>query len=1012
MLKGMRRLGSTAWTLVCFGLPLLAQRETPDQAQLAAYRALGKAFYENPATEKQAVEQFQKALALDPGSVREQVNYGLALLRAGETRRGIAELQKAQQLDPRVPHTWFNLGIAYKKQGDFDQALAQFRQMERLVPDEPVTHYQIGTILKSKGDATGAIQEFETARDLNPHLAAPHFQLYGLYRQAGRAAAADGELRVFQQLKKEQEGAAVPEDMDWSRYAEIYDPPPSPPAPLTASVYRAEPAGRGFRGAAPIRMNLDARPDLIAWSASRAVLLRNGRSEASGSGLEQLHDIVSIAPGDFDNDGLPDLCVITSRGAELYRNANGKFRKQADLASGKFRQAVWLDFDHDYDLDLFLIGDDSKLLRNNGSAGFSDETRLFPFARGRAIAATRFDLEPDTQGFDLIVSYADRAGVLYRDLLGGVYRPVPIDALRAGAANLFAYDFNRDGRTDLIADPDFYLANRGKFEAAPKPAHIPRGADFDGSGRLSIPSFRGETLELLRDATPDYGNWIEIALTGVKNIKTAIGSKVEVKAGAYYEKQIYNGIPLVFRIGSRAQADVVRITWPNGLIQNEIRQPANKIVSIKEAPRLAGSCPMIFTWNGGGFQFLTDVLGVSPLGASSGGGQYFPVDHQEYVAIPAGALAARKGQYQIRLTEELREVSFIDQIKLLAVDHPSDIEIVTNEKFKSPPFPEFRLFGVKNRIYPVAARDQNGADVTSALLRRDSVYPDSFRRDAAAAAEMHHLDLNFGSAAPDNRAVLILYGWFDWPDGSTFLAAAQEHRDLTFPYLQVKDRDGNWETVIEDMGIPSGDPKPIAVDLTGKFLSASREVRIVTNLCVYWDEIFLVEDSAPPPARLTEIPMLAAELHFRGFSRAAIDAARKQPEHYDYRNPAPFSMWNPTPGNYTRYGPVEKLLAASDDQMVIMASGDEIAMRFDAAHLTPPPPGWTRDFLLLVDGWAKDADANTAFSQSVEPLPFHGMSRYPYPETEHYPRDAEHENYLREYNTRPALRLIRPLSEP
>src|SRR5579883_1545128 len=132
MLKGMRRLGSTALTLVCFGLPLLAQRDTPDQAQLAAYRALGKAFYENPATENQAVEQFQTALALDPGCVREQVNYGLALLRAGETRRGIAELEKAKQLDPRVPHTWFNLGIAYKKQGDFDQALAQFRQMERL----------------------------------------------------------------------------------------------------------------------------------------------------------------------------------------------------------------------------------------------------------------------------------------------------------------------------------------------------------------------------------------------------------------------------------------------------------------------------------------------------------------------------------------------------------------------------------------------------------------------------------------------------------------------------------------------------------------------------------------------------------------------------------------------------------------------------------------------------------------------------------------------------------------
>ena len=64
----------------------------------------------------------------------------------------------------------------------------------------------------------------------------------------------------------------------------------------------------------------------------------------------------------------------------------------------------------------------------------------------------------------------------------------------------------------------------------------------------------------------------------------------------------------------------MRITWPNGLIQNEMNQPVNKIVAIKEAPRLSGSCPMIFTWNGERFEFITDVLGVAPLGASSGDG--------------------------------------------------------------------------------------------------------------------------------------------------------------------------------------------------------------------------------------------------------------------------------------------------------------------------------------------------------------------------------------------------------
>ena len=155
--------------------------------------------------------------------------------------------------------------------------------------------------------------------------------------------------------------------------------------------------------------------------------------------------------------------------------------------------------------------------------------------------------------------------------------------------------------------------------------------------------------------------------------------------------------------------------------------------------------------------------------------------------------------------------------------------------------------------------------------------------------------------------------------------------------------------------------------------------------------------------------MLSADLHFRGFSKVTIHPQRKQPEMFDYQRVSGTSMWNPTAGNYTRYGSVERLLQDPDDRMVIMGSGDEVRLHFSAKGLPPLPVGWKRDFLLLVDGWAKDADANTAFSQTVEPLPFHGMSRYPYPAGEHYPQDQIHKDYLREYNTRPALRLNQPL---
>jgi tetratricopeptide (TPR) repeat protein len=1007
---------STALACGLLAFLLLVRAQPADSMRLAQYRNLGKAFYENPTTQKQAVVEFRRALAVAPDSVREQVNYGLALLRAGETQRGLVELQQAQKTDPKIPHTWFNLGVALRKQGKQDQALAQFRGMERLVSDEPVTHYQIGSILKAKGDLDGAIKEFEMARQLNPRLAAPHFQLYGLYRPA-RASDSATELRVFQDLKKQQEGAAIPEDMEWSAYAEIYDPVSEPKsAALATPVYRSEKIADGFTAVTAIALDGGTGPSLIAWSDAGVKLFLNGRTAVADSGLEQLRDVLFVAPGDFDNDGLPDLCVITARGAQLYRNVNGKFRKQSDLATGSFRQAVWMDYDHDYDLDLILIGDESKLLRNNRSAGFSDETRRFPFVGGRALQAVRFDLEPDTQGFDLIAAYRDRPGVLYRDALGGSYAAVDLNALPPGATNLAAFDFNHDGRTDLVSQPGPLLLNRaGGFENAPSPALPANGnfvaTDFNADGRLDHAYISPDgSLTIDRDVTPNYGNWIEISLTGVKNIKSAIGAKVEVKAGAGYEKQTYAGVPMVFRLGARTRIDTVRIFWPNGLIQNEINQAVNRILPIKEKPRLAGSCPMIYTWDGNEFQFLTDVLGVAPLGASSGDGQFFPTDHREYVSVPGEALQQKDGAYEVRVTEELREVSFMDQIKLQAVDHPAAVEIVSNEKFKSPPYPEFRLFGVSSRIRPISAHDQNGTNVLAKLLRRDFAYPD-FRRTQTAVAEEHALILDFGKAAASNRAVLILDGWLDWPDGSTFLAASQEHKDLTFPYLQVRDAAGNWKTVVEDMGMPSGRQKPIAVDLAGKFLSDSREVRIVTNLCLYWDEIFLVEDGAAPNVKLTMLPIESADLHFRGFSHAVIPANRMEGEAFDYKNVSATTMWNPTPGNYTRYGDVAPLLEETDDRMAIIGSGDEIKLRFRAAALPKLPQGWKRDFLLLVDGWAKDADANTAFSQTVLPLPFHAMSSYPYPSGQSYPHDPVHDEYQKEYNTRPALRLIRSLRE-
>ena len=110
--------------------------------------------------------------------------------------------------------------------------------MVSLAPDEPIAHYQLGTFYRTQGRMEEARVQFERASQLNPLLAAPQFQLYNVYRQTGRTEDAGRALERFQQLKKQAEGAVIPEDVDWCSYAEIYDPP----VPVTP---KAESSRRG-----------------------------------------------------------------------------------------------------------------------------------------------------------------------------------------------------------------------------------------------------------------------------------------------------------------------------------------------------------------------------------------------------------------------------------------------------------------------------------------------------------------------------------------------------------------------------------------------------------------------------------------------------------------------------------------------------------------------------------------------------------------------------------------------
>jgi tetratricopeptide (TPR) repeat protein len=967
------------WLVVVSSILAAACSKPRNQELLDQHRNLGKAYYENPATGQQAVQEFQQVLAIAPDSAGDKLNYALALLKVqGREEEAVKLLQEVQRQDPTLPHTWFNLGIYYKHQGDTQQAIAQFEGMLARTPDEAIAHYQLGTLYNQVGRQKDAQAQFERAAELDPLLAAARFQLYNLARVTGNTQAADRYLADFQRLKELQKSWVIPENAEWCDYAEIYDPPAArAQRPVLAFAALADTRLEGSvdpatAGLALIDSKGIGQTDLLVWSARGILLFLKGQQRATETGLEGLTGVIDVAPGDFNDDGLMDLCVLTDAGPALYRNTGGKFvRERAMLPARRFDRVVWMDYDHDYDLDLFLLGPEPALMRNQGAAGWADRTGDFPFIKGSVTSAQTLRVNPDSKAFDLAVFYRDHAPVLYRDQLGGRYT---VDAFHGQQVDERQVD-----------------------------------ADFEATGRLDRARIGPDgSVHLMRSQSAQNQHWIRVQLKGVRALKLAQDALVEMKTGSLYRRQFYNGVPIEFDAGDHATIDVIRITWPNGLIQNEVRQPAGQTHVYPEEQRLSGSCPMIWTWNGRQFQFITDVLGVAPLGARDGEGGYFPVDHQEYVQIPGAALHAVDSHYEVRITEELSEVSYLDQVQLYAVDHPASTEIFTNEKFKSPPYPDFRLYGVERRIYPTSARDNHGNDVLARVISKDQRYPDHFRRSETGVAELHTLDLDFGSAAPSGKAILVLNGWVDWPDGSTFLRASQESKNgLVMPYLQVQDSRGAWKTVNPDMGMPAGKPKTIVVPV--RFLSASRKIRIVTNLCVYWDEIFLSEGASDARLQPVPIPFDFADLHFRGFSETRIDPQRKQPDTFFYGRVSPVSFWNPTPGLYTRYGRVDSLLRDVDDQLAIIGSGDEVTLKFAATALPALPKGMTRDFLLKVDGWAKDRDPNTAFSSTVQPLPFHAMSRYPYPVNEHFPRDAAHDAYQRTYNTRPARVLLETL---
>jgi tetratricopeptide (TPR) repeat protein len=957
----------------------------------------------------EALKLFQEALAAEPHNVTAAYSVSLALTRAGRTDEGRAAMQQFEKL--RDSPYGFTYAQTYLSQGKYAEAIA----------------------------STGAEAELVSAALPDVTFADATATMLPASGPAGATPGPRGNLTLF--------------DADGDGDLDLFDIRPSGQRFLRNQngVFTDDTATAGLGadvGEASVAVagdyNNDGRPDLFISAASGYVLFNqnaNGTFEnvtakvgfpAPGKSLS------GVAAADVDHDGDLDLLVGGSPAQLLRNNGDGTFADIAGAAglapAGPALAIAATDYDNRRDIDFVAMASGGpRLYRNMRDGTFRDATADAGLVQEGAYDAALAVGDINKDGYiDLFFSRTSPGGVLALSdgQTGFRLTPAPSGTSAATAARFADYD--NDGLLDLLTIHRRGLRlfrNAGKqWVDATAEARLPADAgdagagitavglgdlDSDGDSDIVMALDTG-ALRFLRNDGGSRNASLRTILTARASNRSGVGAKVEIRAGSLRQMlEASSSSPavapadLIFGLGGRQSADVVRVLWPSGILQAETEPQTAKSpvgrrapLTITELDRKPSSCPYLFTWNGTRFEFVTDFMGGGEMGAWLAPAMWNQPDPDEYVRIRADQLAPRDGRYEIRLTNELEEALFFDRVQLLAIDHPDDVEVFPNEGLRSPPRPAFALSSVARARPPARAVDEHGHDVLPQLTSIDRRYPDDFGlMSIRGYAEPHELILDLGAA---EAPVLLLTGWTDYAFSNDNVAASQRRVTLSPPSLQVKDRQGVWRTVIPEIGFPVGRPQTIPVNLAGKFLSSNREVRILTNMRIYWDQI-LVGDAVSAPLRVTRLDAAAADLRWRGLS-AEVTPDGREPYGYDYQRVSSVSPWKVMAGRYTREGDVRELLQRIDDMFVISLPGDEVALTFEA--LPQAGPRWRRTFLLFSQGYSKEMNPRSASPDTVAPLPFRGMSGYPYSAGERYPGTKAHLEYQERYNTRVVVKSL------
>jgi tetratricopeptide (TPR) repeat protein len=1019
---------------------------------------LGQIFVQERKTDD-AIAAFRRAITAEPYNETALYNLGLLLTRTGKREEGQQLLKKFQQLKASGAGT--SIGANYLEGGRYAEAVPstglELGLVDQTAPE--VTYVDAGQPLLPNAPNGGTRKRRPRSRSENAIMEAnARAQAIVLFDYDR-----DGDLDIFDgagaQRLLRNDGARFSDATPGSGlsvkdtgycFAAIagdYDNDEKPDLFVScfydnrfilyhndgnghfsdrtakSKVVQPHPKGPPYASAAFADIDHDGDLDLIIAGPVNILYRNNGdgsftdvTNEAGITPRKPFGSFSGIIPTDYDNRRDIDLLLVpTAEAPQLFRNMrDGTFRNVAEEVGfanqGPYSVAAAGDINKDGFTDFFL----ARTVR--GNFALSDGRGHFRITAApvgtRETMAAQF-LDYDNDGLLDLVAMTANGLRLWRNVGAGF-----VDVSQRALPSIFRNLDSHIGVTGI---------QPGQTALA--------SADVDDDGDVDL-VLRGPggQLRILRNDGGNRNRSVKMDLHGRVSNRSAVQTKVEIRAGSLYQKlETYSASPapapadLIFGLGKREKPDAVRVIWPAGIIQSETDFPASRAglisLNITELDRKPSSCPYLYTWNGDRFEFITDFMGggemgyleepavseprhsepgAIPTGSKTQRARYNTPDPDEYVRITSDQLKPREGRYELRVTNELEEALFVDRLQLLAVTHPIGTDVYPNEGMTTVP-KSFQLFVTRDARPPVAAVDEHGHDVLDLISRMDRRWPDDFKVERIRGyAEEHSLTMNLAKSqvpSPKSKVVLLLTGWTDYAWSSDNVAATQAGKVMKPPSLQVKDKNGKWRTVIEDIGIPVGRPQTVTVDLAGKFLSDQHEVRIVTNMRVYWDRVLVATSDEQSRIQTTRMDPMKAELRWRGFS-AEVSPDGREPFGYDYQKTSFTSPWKTMTGRYTREGDVHELLLNSDDIFAICRPGDEIILSFDATELPSLPTGWTRTFLFYGDGFSKEMDINSASPDQILPLPFHAMSRYPYRWPEQYPLDAKHRDYIEKYNTR------------